>query len=140
MTLGEFTEDSFYLQMKNYGVSILDKIYDDNGGVKNLSEYIKSVFVSTTMLVFIMFREKIAGGFIALDLPVSNIGDFAKRLSDLISHGVRGNDARITMLRLAEIDSVCKESMVDLKAADRVLLAIAKVISDFDNINFNQEK
>ena len=125
-SLEETTEDCFFFELKKYGITLLNGIYNDDGSIKNLHDYFRSVFVSTTMFVFTRIKQL----FQETTGVCVDSTNFSEKLSLLIAKGIRGNDAPISLLRMTEIDSVCSESLSGLKKMDRVLLAIAKVISE----------
>ena len=127
-TLEEVSEDSFVLQLKKYGITLLNNIYNADGTIKDLGEYFQSVFVSTTMFVFVIIRQNI-NEITCLGEDERSLKEFSHNLTRLICDGLNGKDARISVLRLTEIDSICVKSLEGLKEIDRVLLAIAKVVS-----------
>ncbi len=130
VSLEELTEDNLFLLLKKYGVTLLDTIYNEDGKIKSLSGYFKSIYASSTMLIFILIRQNIISGKLCTEgIKITDTQDFSKKLSLLIEHGINGKDANIRMIRLTEIDGICNKSMENLKEIDRILLALARVIS-----------
>ena len=125
----EFTNDDFFQHLKSRGVVLLGGIFSDDGTIRDLSGYFKSVFVSATVILFAEIYGAVSRDCAGKGLSVPDTPLFASRLSSLIVRGLGGEGAAVAHLRLAEIDGICAQSVQKLGELDRILLAIAKVIS-----------
>lgn len=120
-----FNENFVVNELRNRGVEIFDNVFDKDGKIKDVKQYIRYQFMGITLISFVMKR------FHNQDFNSSNViseEEFSDCICFLIENGIAPKGISIDSQELAAIDSKCMEEMKSVKSLDKMLGVIAGII------------
>ncbi|MCR5606078.1 MAG: TetR/AcrR family transcriptional regulator [Treponema sp.] len=135
VSMPEITEDNLVKELRQHGIVLLNSIYNDDGTIRSLSQYFKSVFVSTTMLIFLTYRSQLLEEGKKCELQ-----NFSHKIASFIEKGFQEKTAKMQLLRFMEIDEICKKATKPFESIDKTLVAISTVISKYGIRNVTVER
>lgn len=124
----DFNFDHFVINLQKKGAYVLEDLFAPDGTVLNWNLYKNVIFIGGCLLFYICAFN---GTCIKKNLKASEeeIQEFAEKLTALVSKGTNGNHKDVSVFRLAELDNICKKNVESIPEGDRVLKAIANVVS-----------
>ncbi len=125
-TKASLTEDAVLRELHRRGMPFLEMLYDENGSIKDMELYFRSIFVSATILIFVMWLFKDTDNEELLGYEPE---DFIHSLNGLIENGMGNRSQPIADERLAELDALCRITGGEIEAEDKIFLAISRIAS-----------
>ncbi len=123
-TVPRLTVDTIIIQLRGWGVSLFDNIFEQDGSLKDENLYYITVFTASTFLCFLMFWFSSAAGAAPAGSGES-IAVFTEKFNRLIQDGLGCLE---DIADFEALESRCDEGMAAVKPLNRAFTALVAVI------------
>lgn len=123
-----FNFDDFVLNLQKKGAYVLENLFAEDGTVLNWNLYKNVIFIGGCLLFYLCVLNSTCMKRKSM-LSEQEIQEFANKLTLFVISGTDSNHKDVSVFRLAELDSLCRKNLESFPESDKILKAIANVVS-----------